>query len=286
MVTRPWTDGRGRHVRPGRRRVPPLLRGRAVARAALREDALRQRAAGAAPTSTSGWSPARLRYRRVAEETLDYLLREMRAPRAGSPRRRTRTRDGVEGQPTRGPRSRSPRRSASRIPSGSCPSRTTAPSSEAKSPRTPVAGLSRVVAAAAALPRRQSDHGLERHGAGRLCGGRAPARAAGLSGSRARSRALPRRDDGGRRRRPPPHLPRRRRQDRRVPGGLRARRQRLRRASLGHGRPPLAGGGVPARAGTGTGLCRPRARRVVRRRPRPRRASQGVATTRRRPGTR
>ena len=33
------------HVRPGRRRLPPLLGGRALARAALREDALRQRAA-------------------------------------------------------------------------------------------------------------------------------------------------------------------------------------------------------------------------------------------------
>ena len=35
----------GRHVRPRRRRLPPLLGGRALARAALREDALRQRAA-------------------------------------------------------------------------------------------------------------------------------------------------------------------------------------------------------------------------------------------------
>ena len=36
---------RGRHVRPARRRLPPLLRGRALAGAALREDAVRQRAA-------------------------------------------------------------------------------------------------------------------------------------------------------------------------------------------------------------------------------------------------
>ena len=38
-------DGGGRHVRRRRRRLPPLLGRRALARAALREDALRQRAA-------------------------------------------------------------------------------------------------------------------------------------------------------------------------------------------------------------------------------------------------
>ena len=47
-------DGRGRHPRPARRRVPPLLDRRAVARPALREDALRQRAARRARTCT-GW---------------------------------------------------------------------------------------------------------------------------------------------------------------------------------------------------------------------------------------
>ena len=40
-------DGGGRHARPDRRRLPPLLGGRAVAGAALREDALRPGAAGA-----------------------------------------------------------------------------------------------------------------------------------------------------------------------------------------------------------------------------------------------
>ena len=40
-------DGRRRHPRPDRRRLPPLQRGRALAGAPLREDALRQRAAGA-----------------------------------------------------------------------------------------------------------------------------------------------------------------------------------------------------------------------------------------------
>ena len=47
-------DGRRRDVRPARRRLPPLLGRRPLARAALREDALRQRAAGGARTSTAG----------------------------------------------------------------------------------------------------------------------------------------------------------------------------------------------------------------------------------------
>ena len=38
-------DGRGRHLRPSRRRLRPLLHRRPLARAALREDAVRQRAA-------------------------------------------------------------------------------------------------------------------------------------------------------------------------------------------------------------------------------------------------
>ena len=42
----PARDGLRRDLRPGGRRVRPLLGGRAVARSALREDALRQRAAG------------------------------------------------------------------------------------------------------------------------------------------------------------------------------------------------------------------------------------------------
>ena len=44
-------DGARRHLRPARRRLPPLLRRRALARAALREDALRQRAARLRSTS-------------------------------------------------------------------------------------------------------------------------------------------------------------------------------------------------------------------------------------------
>ena len=65
-------DGRRRDVRPPRRRLPPLLRRRALARAALREDALRQRAARARV-------PARLARDRRASAT------------ARSPRRRSTT---------------------------------------------------------------------------------------------------------------------------------------------------------------------------------------------------
>src|SRR4029079_12588358 len=42
------SDGRRRDIRPGGRRLPPLLDGRPMARPALREDALRQRAPRAA----------------------------------------------------------------------------------------------------------------------------------------------------------------------------------------------------------------------------------------------
>ena len=62
-------DGPRRHLRPARRRLRPLLGGRALDRAALREDALRQRAAAA------GLHPAVAAHRRSAG-------------RAGSPPRR------------------------------------------------------------------------------------------------------------------------------------------------------------------------------------------------------
>ncbi len=79
----PRRDGVGRHVRPHRRRVRPLLRRPGVARAALREDALRPGAArprlqprggGARPAPLA---PGR---RRVP---IEYVLRDLRLPGGG-----------------------------------------------------------------------------------------------------------------------------------------------------------------------------------------------------------
>ena len=56
--------GRGRHLRPTGRGLPPLLGGRALARPALREDALRQRAAARGLPGEPGRPPASPCYRR------------------------------------------------------------------------------------------------------------------------------------------------------------------------------------------------------------------------------
>ena len=77
-------DGRGRHPRPARRRLRPLLHRRLLARPALREDAVRQRAAHARV-------PARLpRHRRAAlprassRTSSSYVLRDLRRSRAAA----------------------------------------------------------------------------------------------------------------------------------------------------------------------------------------------------------
>ena len=76
-------DGGRRDLRPARRRLPSLRRRRDLARAALREDALRQRAARQRLPPRLRSSPARRATGEVVEETLDYLLREMRLPEGG-----------------------------------------------------------------------------------------------------------------------------------------------------------------------------------------------------------
>ena len=91
-------DGTRRDVRPARRRVRPLQRRRALGGAALREDALRQRAAAArlrAPRARPG-AAARLA-RRVAEETAAFLLRDLRTPEGGFASALDADTDGVEG---------------------------------------------------------------------------------------------------------------------------------------------------------------------------------------------
>ena len=67
-----------------------------MARAALREDALRQRAAR--PDVPPRWVvTGEERYRRVAEETLDYVLRELALPEGGLASAQDADTDGVEG---------------------------------------------------------------------------------------------------------------------------------------------------------------------------------------------
>ena len=89
---------RRRHLRPGRRRLRPLLRRRDLARAALREDALRQRAARPRVPPRLAGHAATSACARSAAETLDWALREMRAPRAASTRALDADSEGVEGQ--------------------------------------------------------------------------------------------------------------------------------------------------------------------------------------------
>ena len=71
----PWPR---RHLRPPRRRLRPLLGRRALAGPALREDALRQGAAGPRLPARAGRSPATPRYRQVLDETIGYVLRDLR----------------------------------------------------------------------------------------------------------------------------------------------------------------------------------------------------------------
>ena len=85
----------GRHLRPSGRRLRPLLGRRLLARAALREDALRQRPAPGAAGLRLG-RDRRAAVRRRAEETVDWLRREMMVEGAFASlaRRRQRGRGG------------------------------------------------------------------------------------------------------------------------------------------------------------------------------------------------
>ena len=76
-------DDARRHLRPARRRLPPLRDGRALAGAALREDALRQRAARPALPARLAGHRRRRRTGASSTETLDYVAREMRDASGG-----------------------------------------------------------------------------------------------------------------------------------------------------------------------------------------------------------
>ena len=116
----PRRDAGRRHLRPARRRLRPLLGRRRLARPPLREDALRQRAAGARlPARLAGARPRPLPARLRGDAGLD-AGRDAR-PRGRlllGPRRRLRGRGGPllrldAGGDPRGPRRRAPRRRSS-----------------------------------------------------------------------------------------------------------------------------------------------------------------------------
>ncbi len=122
-------DGRRRHVRPARRRLPPLLGRRPLARAALREDALRQRAARPGV-------PARLaRHRRGALPRDRRRDGRVHAARAAAPGRRLRLGAGRGHGRRRGADVHVDRGGGRRRPSCSSPSSTAARSSAASSTR-------------------------------------------------------------------------------------------------------------------------------------------------------
>ena len=90
-------DGRRRHVRPRRRRLPPLLGRRPLARAALREDALRQRAARARRTCTRGSSRASRATAPSSRRRSTTSCASCGCRTAASPPRRTPTRTASRG---------------------------------------------------------------------------------------------------------------------------------------------------------------------------------------------
>ena len=84
-------DGARRHVRPRRRRLPPLLGRRALARAALREDALRQRAARVGLPARRAPVRRRALPARSPTRRSTTCCASSRSTAAASPRRRTPT---------------------------------------------------------------------------------------------------------------------------------------------------------------------------------------------------
>ena len=104
---------RRRDLGSARRRLPPLLDRRALARAALREDALRQRAPPAPLRRRHGAPSATPRYAETARAIAALRrARDDRRPRAASTRRRTPTARAKKGSSSSGRRPRSTPRCA------------------------------------------------------------------------------------------------------------------------------------------------------------------------------
>ena len=194
----PARDGLGRHVRPDRRRLRALLGRRALARAPLREDALRQRAARARlPARLAGHGrPAAsgaCARRRSSGRCARCARRRAASSRRSTPTPRARRAASTSGRPRScarcwaTTRQRPPSTSAC-IPGGNFEGRTILtrgadePDGLERDPGADVRGARR---ARVAGPRRQAPHLLERADDRRAGRGRRGPRARRLPGRRA-----------------------------------------------------------------------------------------------------
>ena len=282
-------DGRRRHVRPGRRRLRPLLGRRALDRPPLREDALRQRAPGPRvparlaglgrrPAAARGRGDAGLDAHRAARARGRVHVRPGRRLRGrGGAVLRVDARPAARGAGTRGRRDggRLLRRAPGRQLRGQDdPDPRRAGAGEPG--RHPPAALRGPRAARLARAGRQAPDLLERAGHRRPGRGGRGAGAAALPGRRPRRGGLRAARPARRRRPPAAHLQGRPGQAERLPGGPRLPAGRAADAVPGHVRAALVHRGAGAGGHHDRALRRRRARRLLRDLGRPR-AAGGAA---------